>query len=148
MTTSRGNLYQALLSTNWVLMRRFILLLAAGLILSTAHAQDQQVPTSTVPPAYPLAAKAKGMEGTVILKGIIDETGAVHDLQVVSGPAELRQAAINAVAQWKYHPYLRNGKPTPVDTTIVVNFKLGDKKQKAAAMAKAQAELAQQSLAN
>ncbi len=125
-------------------MRRFILLLAAGLILSTAHAQDQQVPASTVPPAYPLAAKAKGMEGTVILKAIIDETGSIHDLQVVRGPAELRQAAINAVAQWKYHPYMRNGKPTPVDTTIVVNFKLGDKKQKADAMAKAQAELAEQ----
>ena len=125
-------------------MRRFLLLLAAGLILSTAHAQDQQVPTSAVPPAYPLAAKAKGLEGTVTLKAIIDETGAIQNLKIVSGPKELRQAAINAVAQWKYHPYMHNGKPTPVDTTIIVNFTLGDKEQKAAAMAKAQAELAQQ----
>jgi TonB family protein len=129
-------------------MRRFFLLLAFSLILCTAHAQDQQIPMSTVPPTYPLVAKAKGHEGTVTLHAIIGETGAVHDLHVVSGPKEFRQAAIDAVGNWKYRPYLLNGKPTPVDTTIIVNFRLGDKQQKAAAMAKAQAELAQQAQAN
>ena len=86
-------------------MRRFLLLLAAGLIMFTAYAQDQLVPSSTVPPAYPLAAKAKGLEGTVTLKAIIDETGAIQDLKVVN--AALKNSAwraINAVAPMEISP--------------------------------------------
>jgi protein TonB len=43
---------------------------------------------------------------------------------VVSGPALLRQAALDAVKQWLYRPYLLNGQPVEVETAVSVEFKL------------------------
>jgi TonB family protein len=97
---------------------------------------------SAVPPAYPVAAKAAGIEGKVVLKGVIGTDGKMRDLRVVKGPDELRQAAIDAVMRWVYHPYTHDGALVEVATTVTVNFTMGGKKEKAIAQAAAQAALA------
>jgi TonB family protein len=79
-----------------------------------------------VNPVYPQSAKDAKISGAVVLHAIIDETGKVESLQVVSSPdASLSKASVEAVQQWTYKPYLLNGNPTPVDTTITVNFSFG-----------------------
>jgi TonB family protein len=98
---------------------------------------------STVPPAYPLAAKAAGIEGKVVIKATIGTDGKIRSLRVVKGPMELRQAAIDAVLRWEYHPTIFRGVPVEVDTTVTVVFTMGGKKKKAAAQAAAQKELAE-----
>ena len=78
-------------------------------------------------PAYPRSAKDAHISGAVVLHAIIDETGKVEAVQVVSSPdASLSKASIEAVQQWTYRPYLLNGNPTPVDTTITVNFSFSE----------------------
>ena len=59
-----------------------------------------------------------------MMKAVISRTGDVEDLQVISGHPMLTQAALDAVRQWKYRPYLLNGNPVEVDTQITVNFTL------------------------
>jgi protein TonB len=78
-----------------------------------------------IQPIYPAIAKAAHVQGTVILHAIISKTGTIDNLTVESGPPMLRQAAIDGVRQWRYKPYLLNGEPTEVDTTITVNFTTG-----------------------
>jgi TonB family protein len=79
-----------------------------------------------VPPVYPQAAKDHHSEGTVVLRAIIGRDGHIRSLRPKSFPdPDLVIAAIAAVRQWTYKPYLLNGEPTEVDTTITVNFKLG-----------------------
>ncbi len=75
-------------------------------------------------PIYPAIAKSARVQGTVVLQAKISRSGSVTDLQVVSGPPMLRQAAIDAVKTWQYKPYLLNNQPTEVNTTIDVNFAL------------------------
>ena len=65
------------------------------------------------------------MSGTVELHAIISKDGTIKDLHVVSGPAMLRQAAVDAVRTWRYKPYKLNNEPTEVETTINVVFTLG-----------------------
>jgi TonB family protein len=77
---------------------------------------------SVVNPVYPPEAKVLHVQGMVVLHALISKTGDIEDLQVVSGPELLRQAAIDAVSRWKYKPYTLNGEPTAVQTTINVNF--------------------------
>jgi len=79
-----------------------------------------------VNPIYPPDAKAAHVEGAVVLHAVISKTGEVRDLYVVSGPAELQASALDAIGQWIYKPYLLNGQPTEVETTITVNYKLDD----------------------
>ena len=75
-------------------------------------------------PQYPPIAKAAGIQGTVVLQATISKNGAIEHLQVLSGPALLQQAAIDAVRQWRYRPYLLNGEPVDVETTVNVVFQL------------------------
>ena len=75
-------------------------------------------------PEYPPIAREMHIEGTVILQASISKTGTIENLRVVSGPALLRQAAISAVSQWRYRPYLLNGEPLEVETTVTVTFTL------------------------
>lgn len=79
-----------------------------------------------VPPMYPLHAKESGIQGTVVLQGIIAKDGTLLSLSVMSQSvdAELAQAARDAVSQWRYEPTLLNGQPVEVVTTITVNFHL------------------------
>ena len=75
-------------------------------------------------PIYPPIARAAHQGGTVVLHAIISKNGTIESLSVISGPAMLVGAATDAVKQWRYKPYLLNGEPTEVDTTIMVNFNL------------------------
>ncbi len=75
-------------------------------------------------PTYPPIARASGIEGTVVLKATISRGGTIANLHVISGPLMLEQAAINAVQQWRYRPYLLSGEPVEVETTVNVIFKL------------------------
>ena len=80
---------------------------------------------SGMTPVYPAVAKAAGVQGTVVLQGTISKEGTVENLQVVSGPPLLQQAALDAVKTWRYKPYLLLGQPVTVETQINVIFALG-----------------------
>jgi len=77
-----------------------------------------------VEPLYPSLAKAARVQGEVVLKAIIDKDGNIQDLQLSSGHPMLVPSAIAAVKQWRYKPYLLNGNPVEVETTITVIFAL------------------------
>jgi TonB family protein len=77
-----------------------------------------------VDPVYPEIARAAKVSGTVLLRAVIGKDGTMQRLDVVSGPDMLRGAAIDAVRQWTYKPYLLNGNPTEVETTVSVDFSL------------------------
>jgi TonB family protein len=75
-------------------------------------------------PIYPPAARASGISGTVELGATISKDGTVKDLRIVSGPLQLREAAVNSVRTWRYRPFMLNNEPTEVQTTINVVFSL------------------------
>ncbi len=77
-----------------------------------------------VPPKYPEDAKKSRIQGTVVLNAVIGKDGSVEKLMVVSGPKELQQSALDAVRQWSYKPYLINGQPVEIKTTIKVIYTL------------------------
>lgn len=76
-------------------------------------------------PKYPVMAKKAKIQGEVVLHAVISKEGNIESLHVVSGPAMLRVSALNAVRTWRYKPYLLNGRPVAVDTTINVIYHLG-----------------------
>ncbi len=76
-------------------------------------------------PAYPPIAKVTGLQGKVILQATISKSGTIENLRVMSGPAMLQQAAMDAVKTWRYRPYLLNGEPVEVETTVNVVFTMG-----------------------
>lgn len=75
-------------------------------------------------PRYPPIAVASRTQGTVVLQAMISKSGAIENLRVLSGSPMLQQAAIDAVSQWRYRPYLLDGQPVEVETTINVVFSL------------------------
>jgi periplasmic protein TonB len=77
-----------------------------------------------VAPKYPPEAGRARIEGTVVLSAVIGKDGTVEDVRVKSGLSVLAQAAIEAVKQWRYRPYLLNGEPVEVDSQITINFTL------------------------
>jgi protein TonB len=77
-----------------------------------------------VKPVYPAIAKAARISGAVVLQAEISKQGTIENLRVISGHPMLVQNALDAVKQWRYKPYLLNGEPVPVETTITVNFTL------------------------
>ena len=77
-----------------------------------------------VAPKYPPEAGRARIEGTVVLWAVIGRDGTVKDVRVERGLAVLAQAAIEAVKQWRYRPYLLNGEPVEVDSQITINFTL------------------------
>jgi periplasmic protein TonB len=77
-----------------------------------------------VAPTYPPEAGRARVEGTVVLLAVIGKDGSVEDVRVESGLPILVQAAIDAVKQWRYKPYLLNGEPVEVDSRITINFTL------------------------
>jgi protein TonB len=77
-----------------------------------------------VQPAYPPLARQARIQGTVVLQAQISKAGDIENLQLISGHPMLAPAAIEAVKQWKYRPYLLNGEPVEVETQVQVNFTL------------------------
>jgi protein TonB len=75
-------------------------------------------------PVYPPIAISTRTEGVVIIEAIISKSGRIESAHATSGPPLLRNAALDAIRSARYSPYLLNGQPTEVETTITVNFKL------------------------
>jgi len=78
-----------------------------------------------VQPTYPPLAKSARIQGPVILEAMISKAGTIDNLRVLSGHPMLVGAAIEAVGQWRYRPYILNGEAVEVETQITVNFVLG-----------------------
>jgi TonB family protein len=104
----------------------------SGTLLSTVLPQRVKVVQGVVQgmvvhrvaPVYPPEAKRARIQGTVVLAAIIGKDGKIKNLNVISGPSMLVDAAVGAVQQWRYRPYVLQGEPVEVDTTITVNFNL------------------------
>jgi len=77
-----------------------------------------------VQPVYPRTAIQMHVEGSVQMLATVTKSGDISAVKVVSGDKELGRAAVAAVKQWKYKPYLLNGEPVDIQTQITVNFKL------------------------
>jgi protein TonB len=77
-----------------------------------------------IEPTYPPVARQARIQGVVVLIAVIDKDGNIQNLQVVSGHPMLAPAAIEAVKQWRYKPFLLDGQPLEVETTVTVTFQL------------------------
>ncbi len=77
-----------------------------------------------VKPTYPPLARAARIEGSVVLEALINKAGSIQNLHLISGHPMLVAAAIDAVRQWQYRPYILNDEPIEVETQITVNFLL------------------------
>jgi len=77
-----------------------------------------------VDPVYPPLAKIARIQGPVVLVAVISKAGTIDNLHAVSGPPMLVPAAVNAVSQWRYRPYILNNEPIEVETQITINFLL------------------------
>jgi TonB family protein len=76
------------------------------------------------PPIYPAMARQAHVEGQVTVEAVIDTTGKLTNITVVSGAPLLQQAALDSLRTWKYQPGFLNDKPVPTKTSITVNFRL------------------------
>lgn len=75
-------------------------------------------------PTYPAIAKTMRVEGTVVLAATISKAGTIENLRVMGGPMMLQQAALDAVKTWRYRPYLLDGQPVEVETSVYVVFRI------------------------
>jgi periplasmic protein TonB len=97
-----------------------VTLLAGICLLATSvYASEARKTKKTVQPKYPELALKMRVEGTVKLEAVVSQEGNVNSVIFVSGPAALKQEAIDAVKQWQYEP----GNSTSL-MPIDVNFKL------------------------
>jgi TonB family protein len=110
--------------------------LGAGLAVNAKQPPAPEVPLpvggdvkpakllSSVPPSYPVLAKGQHVSGDVRIDALIDPTGRVTTMKIVSGPTLLHQAAMDALRQWKYQPATLDGKPVQMHLTVTVQFRL------------------------
>src|SRR5437764_3422457 len=77
-----------------------------------------------VNPTYPPLARTARVQGSVVLAAVIGKDGSIQNLHVLSGHPLLTQAALEAVKQWRYKPYILNGEPVEVDTQGTANITL------------------------
>jgi protein TonB len=91
-----------------------------AIILSSKGAEKRLI--HSVPPKYPAEARSRGAQGTIVLKTVVDENGKVASVRLVEGNAALANSAIEAVKQWRYRPYLRDGKGLSFQTVVIVDF--------------------------
>jgi TonB family protein len=89
----------------------------SAVILSSKGAENRLA--HSVPAKYPAEAHA---EGTVLLKAVVDADGKVEGLRLIEGNATLATAAMQAVKQWRYRPYVRDGKAQIFQTVVIVDF--------------------------
>lgn len=75
-----------------------------------------------VAPVYPPTAAVAGIQGTVLFRAVIGKDGAIKELRWLSGPPILMPAALDALKQWRYEPYIVNGEAVEVDTSLWANF--------------------------
>jgi len=77
-----------------------------------------------VEPEYPESAREQHIQGPVVLVALVGKDGAVEKLSTISGDAQLAAAATDAVQQWRFKPFFRNGAPEEFQTQITVSFRL------------------------
>jgi len=77
-----------------------------------------------VPAAYPEIAQTARVQGVVILEAKVNAEGKVEEVKVLHSIPLLDQAAMDAVRQWEYEPYLVDGQPKPFILTVTVSFSL------------------------
>jgi protein TonB len=82
----------------------------------------ESIKTHDVQPEYPEKAREKHITGDVLLKATIGHDGRIAELTVISGDPILAKSAVKAVKQWRYQPYILNGKPLLVETMITVKY--------------------------
>lgn len=87
----------------------------------TSHMMEGNL-VHRVQPEYPYPAKMAHIQGSVVLRAMISKEGTIENLQVVHGHPMLVKAAIDAVRQWRYRPYILNDSPVEVETEVTVNF--------------------------
>jgi TonB family protein len=90
-----------------------------AIILSSKGAERRLI--LRVPPAYSPEVRSQGIEGTIILKTMVNESGTVQGVSLVAGNSALAEPAISAVKQWRYKPYVRDGKAKPFQTIVLVD---------------------------
>jgi periplasmic protein TonB len=83
---------------------------------------SQKLLVKRVDPEYPFEARRKRMHGSVVLHIVITKAGDVATVELVVGDPLFAAAAMDAVKQWKYKPYLLDGIPIEVDTQVLVSF--------------------------
>ncbi|MDQ1452678.1 MAG: hypothetical protein QOK38_2544, partial [Acidobacteriaceae bacterium] len=96
---------------------------AAGAVRVNPSVMDENLIVQRVP-AYPEVAKVSGVEGNVVMQALISKEGTVKRVHVMEGDSRLRSAAEEAVYKWRYRPYVLQGRPVEVATTVTVNFNL------------------------
>jgi protein TonB len=104
--------------------------------LSSGHGKEPTAPlpvggdvkpahlVKSVPPLYPQMARTQRISGNVSIDAVVDVDGNVGTMKVLSGPAILHRAALDAVKQWRYEPAMLDGKPTASHLTVIVQFRL------------------------
>jgi periplasmic protein TonB len=85
---------------------------------------EQGVVITRVEPIYPHLAIINRIQGTVHLNAVITPTGSLESIQVVSGPPVLVDAARDALRQWRFRPYVLDGRPIEVQTEVIFKFSL------------------------
>jgi len=93
-------------------------------MLSVSQGVSRGLLVKKTQPVYPASAMQMHIEGTVELQATISKSGDIAGVKIISGDARLARAAVDAVKQWKYKPYLLNGEPIEIQTQITMNFKL------------------------
>jgi protein TonB len=92
--------------------------------LRVSQGVSQGLLLKKVAPVYPAIALQLHKHGAVELLATISKQGTITRIQMLSGDALLAKSAVDAVRQWKYHPYLLNGEPVEIQTQITINFNL------------------------
>ncbi len=92
----------------------------SAIILSSKGAERRLA--HSIQPKFPVEARPGDAQGTIVLKEVVDENGKVEGVRLVEGDAVLATAAIQAVKQWRYRPYVRNGKAQPFQTVVIIDF--------------------------
>lgn len=115
---------------------RFFLLTVAFFLPIVCHSQEahKELKLSAsraeanlihkVEPSYPQIAKIAHIQGDVVLRVRIGKNGELNEIKLLSGHPLLVQSAFDAVKQWRYRPYLLNGDPVEVETTITIKYHL------------------------
>jgi TonB family protein len=93
---------------------------ATAVVLSSKGADNRLMHSEQ--PVYPAGAAPHQAQGPMVLKAVIDANGKVVGARVIHGDAALANAAVSAVKQWRYKPYIRDGKAQPFQTVVAVDF--------------------------
>jgi TonB family protein len=93
-----------------------------GVRVDPAEQETRRV--KEVKPVYPDIARQAGIEGIVSMRVLINKDGGVEEVKVLSGEQALQQAAMTAVRQWRYQPFLLDGNPLPVVTVVNLKFQI------------------------